>query len=137
MQVRRHGSGSDTDKDGKKKKTVPLHFLRPDGSKQTVKARFGESVLEVAHRHKIPIEGACEGSLACSTCHVILEEKLYDALEEPVEEEEDMLDLAPELTDTSRLGCQLIIDEKYTNAVVKLPAHTLNFYVDGHEPTPH
>ena len=44
---------------------------------------------------------------------------------------------APELTDTSRLGCQLIIDEKYTDAVVKLPAHTLNFYVDGHEPTPH
>lgn len=86
---------------------------------------------------QIPIEGACEGACACSTCHVILSDKLYRALPDPDDDEEDMLDLAPDLQDTSRLGCQCIINEKYAGEEIRLPAHTLNFYVDGHEPTPH
>jgi ferredoxin len=70
-----------------------------------VLAREGESILEVAHNNKIDLEGACESSLACSTCHVILTSEIYDQLDEPCEEEEDLLDLAYGLTHTSRLGC--------------------------------
>ena len=70
-----------------------------------VNAREGESILDVAHNNHIDLEGACESSLACSTCHVILESDVYDTLEEPCEEEEDLLDLAFGLTHTSRLGC--------------------------------
>ena len=68
-------------------------------------ARIGESILEVAHNNQVELEGACESSLACSTCHVILDNSIYDSLPEAVEEEEDMLDLAYGLTHTSRLGC--------------------------------
>ena len=68
-------------------------------------AREGESLLEVAHNNDIDLEGACESSLACSTCHVILQSHIYDSLEYPEEEEEDLLDLAYGLTHTSRLGC--------------------------------
>lgn len=74
-------------------------------SRVEVLAREGESLLEVAHNNGIELEGACESSLACSTCHVILNEEIYEALEEPCEEEEDLLDLAYGLTHTSRLGC--------------------------------
>ena len=68
-------------------------------------AREGETLLEVAHNNHIELEGACEQSLACSTCHVILEEKIYNELPQPVDDEEDLLDLAYGLTLTSRLGC--------------------------------
>lgn len=70
-----------------------------------VRAREGETLLEVAHNNGLELEGACESSLACSTCHVILQDEMFDALEEPCEEEEDLLDLAYGLTATSRLGC--------------------------------
>ena len=70
-----------------------------------VKAREGESLLDVAHNNGVELEGACESSLACSTCHVVLSDPIYDDLEEPCEEEEDLLDLAYGLTHTSRLGC--------------------------------
>jgi ferredoxin len=95
-----------------------------------VKARKGESLLEVAHNNGIDLEGACEQSLACSTCHVVLEPTIYDSLEEPCEEEEDLLDLAYGLTHTSRLGCQVLVTEEYEGMVVKLPSATRNFYVD-------
>ena len=63
--------------------------------------------MEAAHKHDVELEGACEGSLACSTCHVILEESVFDKLDEPSDDENDMLDLAFALTETSRLGCQV------------------------------
>ena len=66
------------------------------------------------------LAGACDGSLACSTCHVILEQEQYDALPPPEEEEEDMLDLAFGLTDTSRLGCQITIDDSMKGMVLKV-----------------
>ena len=93
-------------------------------------AREGESLLEVAHNNGIDLEGACESSLACSTCHVILEQDFYDSLEEPCEEEEDLLDLAYGLTLTSRLGCQVKVERRMDNMTVKLPSATRNFYVD-------
>jgi len=82
-------------------------------------------------------QGACECSVACSTCHVILEEDLFDALPLASEDEDDMLDMAFGLTETSRLGCQIHISEDMEGAKITLPQATRNFYVDGHVPEPH
>ena len=68
----------------------------------------------------------CEGSLACSTCHVIVDPNWFNRLEEPSEDEEDMLDLAFGLTPTSRLGCQIIITEDLDGLTVTVPAETFN-----------
>ena len=105
-------------------------FVERDGNRKEVEAPLGLSLLEVAHRNHIDLEGACEGSLACSTCHVILEDDVFDSLEEPSEDEEDMLDLAFGLTHTSRLGCQIIVTEELDGMVVTLPAATRNMMVD-------
>ena len=93
-------------------------------------AREGETLLEVAHNNGVDLEGACEASLACSTCHVILDETVYNSLEEPCEEEEDLLDLAYGLTHTSRLGCQILVTPAMVEMKVRLPSATRNFYVD-------
>ena len=94
-----------------------------------VEASVGLSVLEVAHENNIDLEGACEGSLACATCHVILEEKIYNTLEEPTEAEEDMLDLAFGLTHTSRLGCQIILTKELDGMRVIVPSATRNISI--------
>jgi 2Fe-2S ferredoxin len=94
-----------------------------------VDAPNGLSVLEIAHRNNIDLEGACEGSLACSTCHVIVEPDWYALLTTATEDEEDMLDLAFGLTHTSRLGCQIIMNDELDGLTVKLPAATRNMMV--------
>jgi 2Fe-2S ferredoxin len=99
-----------------------MTFIERDGTRREVEAPLGLSVLEIAHRHGVDIEGACEGSLACSTCHVIVDGTWFPRLAEPTEDEEDMLDLAFDLQETSRLGCQLIMTEELDGLVVKLPA---------------
>ena len=66
-------------------------------------------------------KGACEGTLSCSTCHLILEKNHYDQLKPPSDEENDMLDLAYGLTDTSRLGCQIIVEEKMNDWTFVVP----------------
>ncbi len=133
-QARYHGSH----KADPNAERIKLQFEIPNEGLKTVDAEVGKSLLEVAHANEIPVEGACEGSLACSTCHVILSEKLFNKLEYPTDEEQDMLDLAPELTETSRLGCQCLVTKNlYENEVIQLPKHTLNFYVDGHKPVGH
>jgi 2Fe-2S ferredoxin len=101
-------------------------FIERDGTPRKVDAPVGLSVLEVAHRAGIDIEGACEGSLACSTCHVIVDPEWYELLTEASEDEEDMLDLAFNLSATSRLGCQIIITEELDGLTVRLPAATRN-----------
>jgi len=101
-------------------------FIERDGTPREVDAPLGLSVLEIAHRNKIDIEGACEGSLACSTCHVIIDPEWYDLLKEATEDEEDMLDLAFGLTATSRLGCQIIMTEELDGLTVRLPSSTRN-----------
>lgn len=101
-------------------------FIGRDGTPRKVDAPVGLSVLEVAHRADIDIEGACEGSLACSTCHVIVDPEWYELLTEASEDEEDMLDLAFNLSATSRLGCQIIITEELDGLTVRLPAATRN-----------
>ncbi len=105
-------------------------FIEADGTEKTVDAQNGLSLLEVAHSNDIDLEGACEGSLACSTCHIILEKNFFETLPEPSEEEEDMLDLAFGLTHTSRLGCQIIIDEKLEGMKVRIPSGTRNMSVE-------
>ena len=108
-----------------------MTFVTADGhEKKEVEAPLGLSVLEIAHRHGIDLEGACEGSLACSTCHVIVDGAWYDMLDEATEEEEDMLDLAFGLTHTSRLGCQIRMTEELDGLTVTLPAATRNMMVD-------
>ena len=101
-------------------------FIERDGSQRVVDAPLGLSVLEIAHKHGVEIEGACEGSLACSTCHVIVDGTWFPKLAAPTEDEEDMLDLAFDLQETSRLGCQLIMTEALDGLVVKLPAGSRN-----------
>ena len=101
-------------------------FIERDGNRREVEAPLGLSVLEIAHKNGVDIEGACEGSLACSTCHVIVDPEWYDLLKEASEDEEDMLDLAFGLTATSRLGCQIIITEELDGLVVRLPTTTRN-----------
>jgi 2Fe-2S ferredoxin len=101
-----------------------MTFIERDGKSREVEAPVGLSVLEIAHKHGVDIEGACEGSLACSTCHVIVDPGWYKKLEQPTEDEEDMLDLAFALSRTSRLGCQIVMTDALDGLVVKLPSAT-------------
>ena len=107
-----------------------MTFVLPDGTKKEVDAPVGLSVLEIAHRNDVPLEGACEGSLACSTCHVVVDKDDYERLPEATEDEEDMLDLAFGLTHTSRLGCQITITDELDGLKVSLPTATRNMMVD-------
>lgn len=103
-----------------------MTFVHRDGSEQQVEAPSGISVLEVARIFDVPIEGACEGSLACSTCHVVVDEAFAGRLPEASEDEEDMLDLAFGLTATSRLGCQIILSDELDGLKVAIPGATRN-----------
>lgn len=108
-----------------------MTFIKDDGERVEVDAPNGVSVMEIAHMNsdKVYLEGACEGSLACSTCHVVVEEPWFDKLSEATEDEEDMLDLAFGLTQTSRLGCQIIMSDELDGIVVSLPSATRNMSV--------
>lgn len=83
------------------------------------------------------MEGACEASLACTTCHIYVHQDYTDKLQIPEEKEEDLLDLAPFLQENSRLGCQIILTKELDGIKLELPKATRNFYVDGHTPVPH
>jgi 2Fe-2S ferredoxin len=107
-----------------------ITFIYADASEKTVEVPNGISVLEAAHKNSVPLEGACEGSLACSTCHVIVDKEWYGKLKTASEDEEDMLDLAFGLTNTSRLGCQIMMSDALDGLRVTLPAATRNMAVD-------
>ncbi|GBQ90961.1 ferredoxin [Gluconacetobacter johannae DSM 13595] len=96
-------------------------FIESDGTRREVDAPLGLSVLEIAHKHGVDLEGACEGSLACATCHVVVDPDWAPKLTAPTEDEEDMLDLAFGLEKTSRLGCQIVMTEALDGLVVRLP----------------
>jgi len=101
-------------------------FVMQGGERREIEAPVGATLLEIAHENDIDIEGACEGSLSCSTCHVIVDPDDYERLPVASEDEEDMLDLAFGLTPTSRLGCQIVFTEELDGLVVTLPAATRN-----------
>jgi 2Fe-2S ferredoxin len=101
-------------------------FVTPDGNQTPVDVAEGTSVLQAAWDNKIDIEGACEGCMACSTCHVIVDEPHFADLPDPSDEEEDLLDLASGVRPTSRLGCQITITAGTDGIVITLPATTNN-----------
>ena len=103
-----------------------MTFIEPNGTRHEVDGPLGLSVLEIAHRNDVDLEGACEGSLACSTCHVIVGKDWFKRLPAIEEDEEDMLDLAFGLTKTSRLGCQIIMTEDLDGLTVQLPEGSNN-----------
>ncbi|CAF1711067.1 BnaC03g64420D [Brassica napus] len=143
-------SGEETEK-------INVVFVDKDGEEIHIKVPIGMNILEAAHENDIELEGtlffhfilsfglflskysgACECSLACSTCHVIvMDTEYYNKLEEPTDEENDMLDLAFALTETSRLGCQVIAKPEIDGIRLAIPSATRNFAVDGFVPKPH
>ena len=105
---------------------MPKVIFIEDGVKREVEAENGLSLLEIAHKNKVNLEGACEGSLACSTCHLIVNDEYFNKLDEASEDEEDMLDLAFGLTHTSRLGCQIIMSDELDGIELTVPGETRN-----------
>ena len=107
-----------------------MTFIDRDGNELTVEAPLGNTILDIAHANDIDIEGACEGCMACSTCHIVIEPNWYKKLAAPSEDEEDMLDLVFGLTRTSRLGCQIEITKEMDGLRVQLPSETRNMLLD-------
>ena len=105
-----------------------VRFLKSDGQlDKEVEAEAGQRLLDVAWAHREPLEGACEGVMACSTCHVIVDSADFDALPPASEEEEDLLDLAPHATRTSRLACQIILTNDLKSLTVRIPPSATNW----------
>ncbi|KAL7369785.1 hypothetical protein ABVT39_008731 [Epinephelus coioides] len=102
---------------------VTVHFINRDGEKITVKGSPGDSLLDLVINEDLDFDGfgACEGTLACSTCHLIFDEDVYKTLGPITDEEMDMLDLAYGLTDTSRLGCQICLTKSLEGMVARVP----------------
>ena len=98
-----------------------MTFITAAGERQDVEAPSGLSVMEIARIHDLGIEGACEGSIACATCHVIVDAAYAGRLDEASAEEENMLDLAVGVQPTSRLGCQIVLNEDLDGLIVHLP----------------
>eukprot|EP01041_Mallomonas_annulata_P011985 gene11985-25104_t len=106
---------------------VKISFMEGrKGDKITVDAPLGKSVLDVALDHNIDIEGACGGELACSTCHVVVPKEYFDKIPKITDEEQDMLDLAWGLTDTSRLCCQIKVTGDLEGVTFHIPDETNN-----------
>ncbi|EAW14713.1 ferredoxin family 2Fe-2S iron-sulfur cluster binding protein [Aspergillus clavatus NRRL 1] len=104
-----------------------VSFIDKDGQKYDFEVAEGDNLLDIAQANDLEMEGACGGSCACSTCHVIVEDpEMFDKMEEPSDDENDMLDLAFGLTETSRLGCQVIMTKDLDGLVVQLPSMTRN-----------
>ncbi|WIA53972.1 2Fe-2S iron-sulfur cluster-binding protein [Sphingobium sp. WTD-1] len=102
-------------------------FISADGeNRQQVDAPAGSVLLEVAQAAGQPLEGTCEGQMACSTCHVIVDVADFDRLPRASEDEEDMLDLAAAATRTSRLACQIILSEQLDALTVRIPGEFYN-----------
>ena len=109
---------------------VRVVFVTANGDRVEAVAEAGQRLLEVAQNADMPLEGTCEGQMACSTCHVIVAPDWFGKLPRASEDEEDMLDLAFGLTHTSRLGCQIKMTEELDGLTVSLPNATRNMMVD-------
>ena len=100
-----------------------------NGIASEVDAPVGKTILNIAQSHDFDVEGACEGSLACSTCHIIIDPDWVNKLAPAKEEECDMLDLAYGLTRTSRLGCQVLMSKELDGMIISLPSQTHNLMI--------
>jgi ferredoxin len=102
---------------------IRIRFVSADGrSIREVGAQAGERLLDVAQADGQPLEGTCEGQMACSTCHIVVAAEDFDKLPPASEEEEDLLDLAAHVTRNSRLACQIWLDEALESLTVRIPA---------------
>ena len=107
-----------------------ISFISPNGERVEVDAEAGMTLLEIARERGVDLEGACEGALACATCHVIVDPAWFSKLAPPREDEVDMLSLGISVTATSRLGCQVELTEQLDGLAVTLPAATRNLMLD-------
>ena len=103
---------------------VTLRFRTPKGDVVETTGEAGDTLLRAGQAAGLPLEGTCEGQMACSTCHVIVAGEWFDRLEEASEEEEDMLDLAAGVARTSRLSCQIDLTEEMDGLTVTIPAES-------------
>ena len=102
-------------------------FISADGERrQELDAPGGSVLLDIAQAAGQPLEGACEGQMACSTCHVIVCADDFAKLPRATEAEEDMLDLAASATRTSRLSCQILLDDALGELTVRMPGEMRN-----------
>ncbi|KAK9463296.1 2Fe-2S ferredoxin-type domain-containing protein [Lipomyces oligophaga] len=101
-------------------------FITREGEQVEIEVAEGDNLLDIAQANDLDMEGACGGSCACSTCHVIVDPEFYDLIPEPDDDENDMLDLAFGLTETSRLGCQITMSKELDGLRVALPQMTRN-----------
>ena len=105
-----------------------VRFFKADGTfDKEVEAEPGQRLLDVAWAAREPLEGACEGAMACSTCHVIVDAEDFEKLPPASEEEEDLLDLAAHAARTSRLACQVILTRDMESLSVRVPAEARNW----------
>ena len=104
-----------------------ITFIHADGKGRTeADAQPGDILLDIAQAHLMPLEGTCEGQMACSTCHVSVDRQEFERLPPASEEEEDMLDLAAGARRTSRLSCQIVLTEDMDGLTVHIPAESRN-----------
>ena len=103
---------------------IQVNFITASGDKVTAEAEEGFSLLEVGQAAGMPLEGTCEGQMACSTCHVIVAPDWFGKLPRASEDEEDMLDLAAGVARTSRLSCQIVLDEGLDGLEVRIPGES-------------
>ena len=107
---------------------ITVRFLRADGTlDKEVQAEPGQRLLDVAWAAREPLEGACEGMMACSTCHVIVDAADFEKLPAASEEEEDLLDLAAHAVRTSRLACQILLADDMESLTVRIPPSATNW----------
>src|SRR3954447_6963220 len=124
MQAHRRGGA----RAGETRRVTVVRFFRADGTlDKEVEAEEGQRLLDVAWAAREPLEGACEGVMACSTCHVIVEAKDFESLQPASDEEEDLLDLAAFATRTSRLACQIFLTNEMETLTVRIPAAARNW----------
>ncbi|MBX7534851.1 MULTISPECIES: 2Fe-2S iron-sulfur cluster-binding protein [Qipengyuania] len=103
---------------------MKVHFITSDDQRVDAEGADGDSLLRIAQAAGMPLEGTCEGQMACSTCHVIVASEWFDRLPQASEEEEDMLDLAAGARRTSRLSCQIVLREELDGLTVTIPVES-------------
>lgn len=103
---------------------LEVTFIDPRGKTVAIEAEPGDSLLRVGQAAGLPLEGTCEGQMACSTCHVVVASEWFNKLVEASEEEEDMLDFAAGVRRTSRLACQIELDESLNGLSVNVPVES-------------
>lgn len=100
---------------------MQVHFLDRAGQRITAEAEAGDRLLDVAQAAGLPLEGTCEGQMACSTCHLIVAPQWFDRLPQASTQEEDLLDIAPGACSTSRLACQIVLQAEWNGLLTRLP----------------